>query len=96
MFARTHWNIIGAKHTHGQSLRPRLGMTLAFKPSAEATLAGIPAHIVHVWPRFHSGDYLVTLEFAQPVKVRNVFIRQIDAFVSELDQPSAAARPTLH
>jgi hypothetical protein len=96
MFARAHWNITGARQANGQSLRPRLGMTLTFKPSAEATLAGIPAHIIHVWPRFQSGDYLVTLEFAQPVKLRNVFVRQIDAFISELDQPSAVARPTLH
>jgi hypothetical protein len=92
MFARAHWTLTSANHTTGQTIRPKLGMTLAFKPSAEATLAGIPAHIVHIWPRFQSGDYLVTLEFAQPVKVRNVFIRQIDAFVSELDQPSATTQ----
>ena len=41
-------------------------------------------------------DYLVTLEFAQPVKLRNVFVRQMDAFVSELYPPQPARAATLH
>ena len=78
-----------------QPATPKLGMRLAFRPGTEDALSGIPANIVHIWPRFPSGDYLVTLEFAQPVKVRNVFLRQIDAFLSELYQPQPATPPVL-
>ena len=76
--------------------KPKLGMTLAFKPGSEPQLAALPARIVHVWPRFSSGDYLVTLEYARPVKLRNVYLRQIDAFVSELYQPPVSKPVYLH
>jgi len=66
-------------------------MTLAFKPAASETLADIPARVVEIWPRFRSGDYLVTLEYAQPVKCGRDFIRHIDAFFSELYQPRVDA-----
>ncbi|MDP9312073.1 MAG: hypothetical protein M3R24_14510 [Chloroflexota bacterium] len=67
--------------------KPTIGMAVTFKSESSQVLAGIPAHISYVWPRFRSGDYLVTLEYAEPVKFRNSLIRHIDAFVSELEQP---------
>ncbi len=67
--------------------KPAVGMALTFKSESSPALAGIPAQISYVWPRFRSGDYLVTLEYAEPVKFRNSLIRHIDAFVSELEQP---------
>ena len=71
-------------------IRPRLGMTLALKPGASEPLAGIPGTVIEIWPRFPSGDYLVTLEYAQPVKVRHEYIRHIEAFASELYRVEAA------
>src|SRR5919199_5840921 len=68
--------------------KPARGMTLAFTPAASADLAHIPARVIDVWPRFRSGDYLVTLEFEQPIKLQNEVIRHIDAFFSELYQPA--------
>ncbi len=65
----------------------KVGMTLAFRPTASKVLAGIPAHVINVWPPFHSGDYLVTLEFEKPVRYGKDLIRHIDAFASELYQP---------
>ena len=91
MFGQMSWSHRSA----GQPARPRTGTTLAFKPAAEPALAGIPARVVQVWPRFPSGDYLVTLEYDRPVKLRNVFLRQLDAFASELYAPTGAA-PRLH
>jgi hypothetical protein len=70
--------------------KPTVGMAVTFKSDSSPTLAGIPAHVSYVWPRFRSGDYLVTLEYAEPVKFRNTLIRHIDAFVSELEQPPVA------
>jgi hypothetical protein len=47
---------------HTNSARLVIGMRLAFTPTADAALAGIPATVISVWPRFRSGVYLVTLE----------------------------------
>lgn len=71
--------------------KPTVGMAVTFKSESSPTLAGIQAHVSYVWPRFRSGDYLVTLEYAEPVKFRNTVIRHIDAFVSELEQPQVAS-----
>ena len=71
--------------------KPKLGMTLAFTPTACPPLAGIPATVIDIWPRFRSGEYLVTLEYARPVRDGTQVIRQIEAFVSELYEPSASA-----
>ena len=76
-----------AKTSRSQTPKPAVGMTLAFKETAMQELAGIPARVVELWPRFRSGDYLVTLEYEQPVKLNREYIRHIDAFVSELYQP---------
>lgn len=67
--------------------KPMVGMILAFKHDPSHPLGAIPAKIIYVWPRFRSGDYLVTLEYDQPIKFKNEFITRIDAFMSEL-QPS--------
>jgi hypothetical protein len=92
--------MLGFTHTRPAIQRdiakPKLGMTLAFTPLSEPQLAGVPARIVNIWPRFSSGDYLVTLEYARPVKLRNAYLRQIDAFVSELYQPQASKPAYLH
>lgn len=76
---------------HAYNAKPSVGMNLTFKPDAATSLAGIPARVTYVWPRFRSGDYLVTLEYAEPVKFRNTLIKHIDAFTSELEQPGSAA-----
>ena len=70
--------------------KPALGMTLMFKDASSEPLAGIPARVIHVWPRFRSGDYLVTLEFEEPVKTKEGPIAHIDAFMSELCEPVTA------
>ena len=75
--------------TMTRTLKPSVGMTLAFKDDQSDPLAGVPAHVIHIWPRFRSGDYLVTLEYAEPVKTSQGLIAHIDAFVSELYQPYA-------
>jgi hypothetical protein len=67
----------------------RPGMILAFRPDASHVLADIPARVVSVGQRFRSGEYLVTIEFARPIKYHNEVIRRIDAFRSELYQPEA-------
>ena len=71
----------------GQPLKPVLGMVVAFRPSAEADLADVPASVVAIWPRFRSGAYLVTLEYASPVACHYGVIHQVEAFMSELYQP---------
>ncbi len=73
--------------------KPTVGMVVTFKSDASPMLAGIPARISFVWPRFRTGDYLVTLEYAEPVKFRNALIKHIDAFISELEQPTAVQHP---
>jgi hypothetical protein len=65
-------------------------MTLAFTAASSTALADIPARVTHIWPRFRSGDYLVTLEYNAPVKAGNEMLRHIDAFVTELYQPVEA------
>ncbi len=75
--------------TQERVVKPKVGMTLAFR-GAGGSLAGIPATVVYVWPRFRSGAYLVTLEYAQPVPYGQQFIRHIDAFVDELEVPRTA------
>lgn len=69
--------------------KPSLGMTLAFKAEQSDPLADVPARVIHIWPRFRSGDYLVTLEYAEPIKTTHGMIGHIDAFMSELYQPNA-------
>ena len=76
--------------TAAYHIKPALGMTLAFKETSSDPLAGISGRVIHIWPRFRSGDYLVTLEFEQPVKTKEGPIAHIDVFLSELCEPVAA------
>ncbi len=69
-------------------VKPRLGMPLTFTATASPELAGISGTVTHVWSRFRSGDYLVTLEYTEPVRLRNQFIRSTEAFMSELETPA--------
>ncbi len=73
---------------YANRIKPIPGMTLAFTSTTEPGLAGIPAQVRYVWPRCPSGDYLVTLEYVQAVKLGNAYIQQIEAFVSELEPTS--------
>ena len=86
--------------TTAYCVKPAVGMLLTFKTIESEPLAGVPGKVVFIWPRFRSGDYLVTLEYAAPVKFRNAYITQIDAFLSELCQldaghPARVSRRTL-
>jgi hypothetical protein len=74
------------------SVKPKLGMILAFQQTPAEPLAGIPAQVIYIWPRFRSGDYLVTLEYPAPVKTKEGLIAHIDAFLSELC-PVVRGRP---
>ncbi len=65
--------------------KPNVGMTVTFKESAGDVFAGVPAQVTYVWPRFRSGDYLVTIEFEKPVRTKEGSIAHIDAFMSELE-----------
>jgi hypothetical protein len=65
-------------------IAPASGMTVTFTPVAEPDLAGREAAIVEVWPRCRSGDYLVTLQYAEPLLHGNDFVYQMEAFMSEL------------
>ena len=40
--------------------------------------------MISIWPRCRSGNYLVTLEYPQPIKTTAGVIAHIDAFLSEL------------
>lgn len=71
--------------------RPARGMAVSFRHAASKSLGGIPARVTDIWPRLASGDYLVTLEYAEPVKFRNVFITHIEAFMSDLEPSSTPA-----
>ncbi len=70
---------------HHPVRKPNVGMTVTFKESAADVYAGVPAQVTYVWPRFRSGDYLVTIQFEKPVRTKEGAIVHIDAFMSELD-----------
>jgi hypothetical protein len=80
--------------------KPVVGMKVAFKSTESVPFSAVPCEVVHVWPRFRSGDYLVTLKLAVPVKTTEGVIAHIDAFVSELvdlERPcSARAYSRIH
>ena len=78
-------SIIQLRTVHHNVGKPKTGMTLAFTTTASRDLAGIPAPVPSVWPRLRSGDYLVTLDYAQPIKYDGEDIMQIDALLSELE-----------
>lgn len=69
---------------HNASTRVRVGAQCTFADPVAETLADASGTVIEIWPRLRSGDYLVTLEYAQPIKVGKELISHIDAFVSEL------------
>lgn len=71
--------------------RPEVGALVAFNPNASKRLAGIPGKVERIVARMQNGDYLVTLEYAQPVKVGDTQITRVDAFASHLDRIAAHA-----
>ncbi len=76
--------------------KPFVGMKVAFKSAEAAPCTAVPCEVVHVWPRFRSGDYLVTLELAVPVKTHEGVIAHIDAFMSELVELERPRRAGAH
>jgi hypothetical protein len=68
-------------------LKPVRGMILAFTATSSADLAHIPAIVIDIWPRLPSGDYLVELEYSEPVRLGSHLITQLGALVSELYVP---------
>ena len=74
-------------------LKPVRGMLLAFTAASSADLAHIPATVIDIWPRLPSGDYLVELEYSEPVRLGPHLITQIGALVSELYVPARANGP---
>jgi hypothetical protein len=70
--------------------KPVPGMILAFTASSSADLADIPATVIDIWPRLPSGDYLVELEYGEPVRLGPHVITRIGALVSELYGPCRA------
>ena len=72
------------------SAKPVRGTIMAFKKSGSDELAGIPARVVQVWPRFRSGAYMVTLEYPRPVRLGKQLITHIEAFASELESAGSA------
>ncbi len=70
--------------------KPMHGMILAFTATSSADLADIPATVIDIWPRLPSGDYLVELEYSEPVRLGSHVITQIGALVSELYVPCRA------
>ena len=75
-----------------RSLQPKpiRGMILAFTATSSSDLADIPAIVIDIWPRLPSGDYLVELEYSEPVRLGPHLITQIGALVSELYVPCRA------
>jgi hypothetical protein len=71
-------------------IKPARGMVLAFTPMSSAELADRPARVIDIWPRLPSGDYLVVLEYEEPVRLGKHLITQIGALVSELHVPRGA------
>ena len=67
---------------------PSVGMRLAFKATAAASLAGIPATVIDIWPRAGASACVVTLEYATPVRHCHGLIQRIDAFLCELEVPA--------
>lgn len=67
---------------NGASCAVEVGAVVAFKPVASSALADIPARVTHILARLASGEYLVTLEYAQPVVVRAERAPRVDALTS--------------
>ncbi len=74
--------------------KPAIGMRYRFRVGATPSFADIPVRVVHVWPRFRSGDYLLTLEYDRPAYQEIEELQQFEAFLSELEPIPASGRET--
>lgn len=75
--------------TDAPVVAPEVGRVVAFKPTASQRLAHIPGRIKRIVAQLNNGDYLVSLEYNEPVKFGDERVLHIDAFASHLYQPSA-------
>ena len=75
-----------------KSPKPAVGARYRFKVGASQSFADVPVRVVYVWPRFRSGDYLVTLEFDRPRRPGVEDSEQFEAFVSELEPVDGSCR----
>jgi hypothetical protein len=75
--------------TNVTAIAMEVGAVVAFKPAASQSLADIPARVTHVLARLANGEYLVTLEYAQPVLIRSERATRVDAVSSSLYRASA-------
>lgn len=74
--------------------KPTIGMIVVFKDNADKSLSHTPARVIYIWPRFRSGDYLVTLEYAESIHLAHGWATQLDAFMSELVPVTIPPRAT--
>ena len=63
---------------------PATGSIVTFAPTASKRLSGVPGKVSRVIARLHNGDYLLTLEYDQPVKFGDVLMTRIDALASQI------------
>ena len=82
--------------TRSLQSKPTRGMILAFTAASSVDLANIPAIVIDIWPSLPSGDYLVELEYSEPVRLGAHLITQVGALVSELYVPPRANRSWSH
>ncbi|WP_029215436.1 hypothetical protein [Kallotenue papyrolyticum] len=67
------------------AIPPAVGTVVTFRSAASQLLAGIPGRVSYIIGRLTNGDYLVTLEYDQPVKLGSERVRRIDALTSQLE-----------
>lgn len=70
---------------------PAVGTVVTFRSTASQRLAGIPGRVSHIIGRLSNGDYLVTLEYDQPIKLGSERVRRVDALTSQLERLTARA-----
>jgi hypothetical protein len=76
--------------TQSLQSKPTRGMILAFTAASSVDLANIPAIVIDIWPRLPSGDYVVELQYGEPVRLGPHLITHIGALLSELYVPCRA------
>jgi hypothetical protein len=70
---------------------PSVGTVVTFRSVASKHLAGIPGRVSHIIGRLTNGDYLVTLEYDQPIKLGAERVLRVDALSSQLERLTARA-----
>lgn len=63
---------------------PEPGTIVTFSPTASKRLAGVPGKVRRVIARLNNGDFLLTLEYDQPIKIGDVLMTRIDALASQV------------